>query len=64
MILDFEIVHFPFLDGDVPRRPALGVYISQLIHERNLNEMSFVINLRIELWTERVLSVTYRSSLK
>ena len=28
---DFDIVNFPFLDGDVPRRPSFGVYISQLI---------------------------------
>ena len=28
---DFDIVNFPFLDGDVPRRPFYGVYISQLI---------------------------------
>ena len=28
---DFDIVYFPFLDGDVPRRPSYGVYISQLI---------------------------------
>ena len=27
---DFDIVNFPFLDGDVPRRPSYGVYISQL----------------------------------
>ena len=27
----FELVNFPFLDGDVPRRPSYGVYISQLI---------------------------------
>ena len=26
---DFDIVHFPFLDGDVPRLPSYGVYISQ-----------------------------------
>ena len=26
---DFDIVKFPFLDGDVPRRPSYGVYISQ-----------------------------------
>ena len=26
-----KIVHFPFLDGDVPRSPTYGVYISQLI---------------------------------
>ena len=28
---DFDTVNFPFLDGDVPRRPSYGVYISQLI---------------------------------
>ena len=28
---DFEIVNFPFLDGDVPRSTSYGVYISQLI---------------------------------
>ena len=25
---DFDIVNFPFLDGDVPRRTSYGVYIS------------------------------------
>ena len=24
---DFDIANFPFLDGDVPRRPSYGVYI-------------------------------------
>ena len=28
---NFEIVKFPFLDGDDPRSPSYGVYISQLI---------------------------------
>ena len=28
---DIDIVNFPFLDGDVPRRPFDGVYISHLI---------------------------------
>ena len=28
---DFEIVNFPYLDGDVPRRAPYGVYISQFI---------------------------------
>ena len=31
---DFDIVNFPFLDGDVPRSTSYGVNISQLI--RNL----------------------------
>ena len=28
---NFDIVNFPFLDGDVPRSLSYGVYISQLI---------------------------------
>ena len=28
---DFDIVNFPFLDDDVPRRTSYGVYISQFI---------------------------------
>ena len=28
---DFDIANIPFLDGDVPRLPSYGVYISQLI---------------------------------
>ena len=28
---NFDIVNFPFLDGDVPQRPSYGAYISQLI---------------------------------
>ena len=28
---NFEIVNFPFLDGDVPPSPSYGVYISQFI---------------------------------
>ena len=28
---DFDIVNFPFLDGDIPRATSYGLYISQLI---------------------------------
>ena len=28
---NFEIVNFPFLEGDIPRSTSYGVYISQLI---------------------------------
>ena len=28
---DFDIVNFPFLDGDVPRRASYGAYILHLI---------------------------------
>ena len=30
--LNFEIVNFPFLDGDVPPAPLYGLLSSQLIH--------------------------------
>ena len=30
---DFEIVNFPFIDGDVPHSTSYGVYISQLFAE-------------------------------
>ena len=35
---DFDIVNFPFLDGDVPRRTSYGLYISQLIRFASLGE--------------------------
>ena len=28
---NFEILNFPFIDGDVPRSPSYGVYVSQCI---------------------------------
>ena len=31
MVLIFEIVNFPFLDGGVPHSTSYGVYIYQLI---------------------------------
>ena len=41
---DFDIINFPFVDDDVPRRPSYEVYISQLIrfarifsHEKYFN---------------------------
>ena len=30
-VFGLDIVNFPFLYGDVPRRPSYGVYISRLI---------------------------------
>ena len=42
---DFDIVNFPFLDGDVPRRTSYGVYVSQLIRfaraSSNLNDFNY-----------------------
>ncbi|KAH3731041.1 hypothetical protein DPMN_057046 [Dreissena polymorpha] len=35
---NFEIVNFPFLDGNIPKGPSYGIYISQLFlpHLNNL----------------------------
>ena len=42
---DFDIVNFPFLDGDIPRRTSYGVYISQFIRftraSSNLNDFNY-----------------------
>ena len=35
---DFEIVNFPFLDGDVPRSTSYRVYISQLSRQKLLKQ--------------------------
>ena len=40
---NFDIVNFPFLDGDVPQRPSYGVYISQ--HIRFARASSHVTDL-------------------
>ena len=56
---DFDIVNFPFLDGDVPRRPSYGVYISQLI--RFARECSHVddFNTRNKCLTAKLLKQGY-----
>ena len=52
---DFEIVNFPFLDGDVPRSTSFGVYISQLI--RFARTLSYIadFNTRNKLLTQKLL---------
>ena len=54
---DFDIVNFPFLDGDVP---SYGVYISQLIRfaraSSNLNDF----NYRNKTLTAKLLRQGYR----
>ena len=45
---DFDIVNFPFLDSDVPRRTSYGVYISQLIRFASFFKSTFSNNFCIE----------------
>ena len=46
---DFEIVNFPFLDGNVPRSSSYGVYISQLIRFARASSHIAVFNTRNKL---------------
>ena len=46
---DFEIVNFPFLDGDVPRAASYGVYISQSIRFARVSSQVTDFNTRNKL---------------
>ena len=52
---DFEIVNFPFLDGDVPRSTSYGVYISQLIRFARASNHVDDFNTRNKLLTQKLL---------
>ena len=53
---DFEIVYFPFLDGDVPRSTSYGVYISQLIRFAEASCYVADFNTRNKLLTQKFLN--------
>ena len=57
---DFEIVTFPFLDGDVPRYTSYGVYISQLIHFVRASSHVADFNTHNKLSTQKLLTQGYR----
>ena len=57
---DFEIVNFPFLDGDVPRSTSYGVYISQLIRFARASRHVADFNTRNKLLTQKLLKQGYR----
>ena len=57
---DFEIVNFPFLDGDVPRSTSYGVYISQLIHFARASNDVADFNTRNKLLTQKLLKQCYQ----
>ena len=57
---DFEIVNFPFLDGDVPRSTSYGVYISQLIPFARASSYVADFNTRNKLLTQKLLKQSYR----
>ena len=53
---DFDILNFPFLDGDDPRRTSYGVYISQPIRFANVSDF----NCRNKAVTDKLLKQGYR----
>ena len=57
---DFEVVNFPFLDGDVPRSTSYGVYISRLICFARASSSVTDFNTRSKLLTQRLLKDGYR----
>ena len=48
---DFDIVNFPFLDGDVPRSASYGVCISQLIRFARVSSHVDDFNTRNKVFT-------------
>ena len=57
---DFDIVHFPFLGGDIPRAPSYGVYISQLIRFARVSSHVLDFNNRNRFLTAKLLKQGYR----
>ena len=57
---DYEIVNFPFLDGDVPRSTSYGVYIYQLIRFARASSYVADFNTRNKLLTQKLLQQGYR----
>ena len=56
----FDMVNFPFLDGDVARSPAYGVNISQLIRFARVYTHVKDFNARNKCLTARLLKQFYR----
>ena len=53
-------MHFPFLDGDVPRSTSYGVYISQLIRFARVSCHVDDFNTRNRVLTAKLLRQGYR----
>ena len=57
---DFDIVNFPFLDGDVSRSTSYGVYISQLIRFARVSSHIDDFNTRNKVLTAKLLRQGFR----
>ena len=56
----FDIVNFPFLDGDTPRSTSYGAYISQLIRFARVSSHVDEFNTRNKVLTAKLLRQGYR----
>ena len=52
---DFDIVIFPFLDGDIPLATSYGVYITQLIRFARVSSHVADFNTRNPILTAKLL---------
>ena len=57
---DFDIINFPFLDGDIPRASYNGVYISTLIWCARISSPVADVNTRNKILTAKLLKQGYR----
>ena len=57
---DFDIVNFPFLDGDVPRSTSYGVYISQLVRFARVSSHVVDFGAHNKSLTAKLLQRGYR----
>ena len=57
---DFDIVNFPFLDGDVPHSASYGVSISQLIRFARVSNLVDDFNTRNKVLTAKLFRQRYR----
>ena len=57
---EFDMVNFPFLDGDVLRSASCGVYISQLIQFARVSNYVDDFNTRNKVLTAKLLRQGYR----
>ena len=56
-MIDFDIVNFSFLDGDVPRSTSYGVHISQLIRFARVSSHVDDFNTRNKVLTAKLLDI-------
>ena len=57
---DFDVVNFPFLDGDVPHSTSYGVYISQLNRFPGVSSHVTDFNARNNILASKLLRQGYR----